>query len=390
MPLTTHELSNAVAKKSVVTAHALVVQAKNTKTAMANYIGLMSGTSMDGVDGAVIDELGRKISASAHAPYPDALKKNLLELTQNAQTSLENLANIDVQVAKCFADMANTLLQQSRFKADDITAIGSHGQTIFHQGGIYSMQIGHGALIAEQTGITTVADFRMQDVAVGGQGAPLTPFYHQHLLGDKEGVVINLGGIANVTIVKNNKVIGFDTGPANTLLDNWIKKHKDLDYDRDGLWSRIGTVDEILLNTMLADDYFQQPHPKSTGPEYFNLAWLSRYLSGNESPEDVQRTLIELTVMSISASIPMGIDVYLCGGGVHNLLLAERLDYQNPNSEVMLTNDLGVHVDYVEAAAFAFFAKQTIDGKASNLPSVTGAKHKRILGAIYQIDKGVL
>jgi len=365
-----------------------VARVKNTKTAMAShYIGLMSGTSLDGVDGVIIDDLGRKILTQAHSPYPDSLKQSLLTLTQGSQTSLENLANIDTKVAKCFADLSNTLLQQSGLNAKDIKAIGSHGQTIFHQGGAYSMQIGHGALIAEQTGITTVADFRMQDVAAGGQGAPLTPFYHQHLLNGKDGVVLNLGGIANITIVKNNEVIGFDTGPANTLLDNWIKKHKNLDYDRDGLWARTGSVDQTLLEAMLADDYFQQTHPKSTGPEYFNLGWLSHYLTGSEASEDVQRTLIELTVMSISDSIPVDSNVYLCGGGVHNLFLAERLGYQNPDSEVTTTNDLGVHADYIEAAAFAFFAKQTLDSKPSNLPSVTGAKHKRILGAVYKVFK---
>jgi len=347
------------------------------------YIGLMSGTSMDGVDGVVLDKECRKIITSHYLPYPDELRQNLLKLTQNSTTSLKNLATIDIQVAKIFADTANLLLQQSKLKAENIRAIGSHGQTIYHQGGTYSMQIGHGALIAEQTGITTVADFRMQDIAAAGQGAPLTPLYHQHLLDGKNGVVVNLGGIANVTIVKNNEVIGFDTGPANTLLDNWIKKHKNLDYDRDGLWSRTGSVDEPLLQSLLADDYFQQSHPKSTGPEYFNLEWLSHYLNGNETPEDVQRTLMELTVMSVSASIPAGSDVYLCGGGVHNLFLSERLINQNPESSIMQTNDLGVHVDFVEAAAFAFFAKQTMDGTPSNLPSVTGAKHKRILGAVY-------
>ncbi|SHE20815.1 Anhydro-N-acetylmuramic acid kinase [Bathymodiolus brooksi thiotrophic gill symbiont] len=344
----------------------------------------MSGTSMDGVDGAVVDELGRKILAQSYLPYPDKLKQSLLKLTQDSTTSLANLAKIDIEVARCFADVTNTLLQQLALKTESIKAIGSHGQTIFHQGGIYSMQIGHGALIAEQTGITTVADFRMQDVAAGGQGAPLTPLYHQHLLDGKEGVVVNLGGIANTTIVKNNQVIGFDTGPANTLLDNWIKRHKNLDYDRDGLWSRTGLVDKTLLKTMLADDYFQQPSPKSTGPEYFNLNWLAHYLSGNESSEDVQRTLIELTVMSVSASIPTGADVYLCGGGTHNLFLLERLSHQNPNSKVTLTNDLGVSADYVEAAAFGFFAQKTLAGLSSNLPSVTGACGTRILGGIYQ------
>ncbi|WP_202762552.1 anhydro-N-acetylmuramic acid kinase [Bathymodiolus thermophilus thioautotrophic gill symbiont] len=348
------------------------------------YIGLMSGTSMDGVDGVIVDELGKKILTQSHLPYPDKLKQNLLKLTQNSTTSLANLAQIDVEVAHCFANVANTLLQQLKLSATSVQAIGSHGQTIFHQGGVYSMQIGHGALIAEQTGITTVADFRMQDVAAGGQGAPLTPFYHQHLLDGKDGVVINLGGIANSTIVKNNQVIGFDTGPANTLLDNWIKQHKNLDYDRDGLWSRTGSVDKTLLTAMLADDYFQQSHPKSTGPEYFNLNWLSRYLNGDEAPEDVQRTLMELTVISISASIPIGANVYLCGGGVHNLFLFERLVEQNPNNKVTSTNDLGISADYVEAAAFGFFAQKTLAGSPSNLPSVTGARNTRILGGIYQ------
>jgi len=228
-----------------------------------------------------------------------------------------------------------------------------------------------------------VSDFRMNDIAAAGQGAPLTPMYHRHLLQGKEGVVINLGGIANLTQVLKGIVTGFDTGPANTLLDSWIKKSKQLDYDRDGVWARSGLIDERLLNALLADEYFKKPAPKSTGPEYFNLDWLAAYLSGDESPADVQRTLVELTAMSISQQITQGADVYLCGGGVHNLFLAERLAYLNPHSKVSTTNDLGMPVDYVEAAAFGFFAQQTLKGKTSNLPLVTGAKGTRILGAIY-------
>ncbi len=352
---------------------------------MANYIGLMSGTSLDGVDGVIINETGRKILTQAYLPYPDKLKQSLLDLTQNSKTSLANLTNIDIQVASCFADTVHLLLQQAGLEARNIRAIGSHGQSIFHQGGKYSMQIGHGALIAEQTSIITVADFRMQDVAAGGQGAPLTPIYHQHMLNGKDGVIINLGGIANITHSFNSDIIGFDTGPANTLLDNWIKKNKGLDYDLDGVWSRSGRVNQFLLNSMLADDYFHQEHPKSTGPEYFNLDWLSQHINDTEPPEDVQRTLIELTVMSISANIPLGADVYLCGGGVHNLFLFERLACQNPDSNVTFTNDLGVFVDYVEAAAFGFFAQRTLAGLPSSLASVTGAKSERVLGAIYQI-----
>lgn len=349
------------------------------------YIGLMSGTSLDGVDAVIVDKSATKLLAQTYLPYTNKLKQQLRKLTQTSQTSLENLASVDTQVACVFADAVNVLLENSNLSATDIDAIGSHGQTIYHQGGKYSMQIGHGALIAEQTGITTVADFRMQDVAFGGQGAPLTPLFHQHLLNKKNGIIVNLGGIANISRIVNNKVVGLDTGPANTLLDSWIKKNKNLDYDRDGIWSRSGMVDDKLLTAMLADKYFKKPAPKSTGPEYFNLDWLGQFLSGDEKSEDVQRTLVELTVQSISKSIPDAADVYLCGGGVHNLFLTERLEYENPNSRVMMTNELGVHVDYVEAAAFAFFAKRTLAGKTSNLPEVTGAKQKSILGAVYAI-----
>ncbi len=349
------------------------------------YIGLMSGTSLDGVDGVIVDNSVKKIIAETYLAYPVALRDSLRQLTQQAQTSLKELAFIDTQVADCFSQAANLLLKDAGIPASAVCAIGSHGQTIYHQGGAYSMQIGHGALIAEKTNITTVADFRMQDIAFGGQGAPLTPLFHQHMLNTKDGIVVNLGGIANISKVINNEVIGFDTGPANTLLDNWIKKNKNLDYDRDGLWSRSGMVDDALLTAMLADEYFDKPTPKSTGPEYFNLDWLERFLSGDEKPEDVQRTLIELTVKSISDNISDSVDVYLCGGGVHNLFLSERLEYENPNNKIMTTHDLGVHVDYVEAAAFAFFAKRTLAGKPSNIPNVTGAKQQSILGAVYAI-----
>ena len=357
---------------------------KNTKIAMANLcIGLMSGTSLDGVDAVVVNTTATQLLAKTYLPYPKSLKQQLRSLTQSGQTQLKDLADIDTQVANFFADAVDVLLENANILATDIEVIGSHGQTIFHQGGEYSMQIGHGAIIAERSGIAVVSDFRMNDIAAAGQGAPLTPMYHQHLLQGKEGVVINLGGIANLTQVSKGVVTGFDTGPANTLLDNWIKKSKQLDYDRDGVWARSGLVDERLLDALLADEYFKKPAPKSTGPEYFNLAWLTAYLTGNESAVDVQRTLVELTAMSISRQIAKGADVYLCGGGVHNLFLAERLAYLNPHSEVFTTNDLGMPVDYVEAAAFGFFAQQTLKGKTSSLPLVTGAKGARILGAIY-------
>jgi len=343
----------------------------------------MSGTSLDGVDAVVIDTTATQLLAQTYLPYPKSLKLLLQSLTQSGQAQLKDLADIDTQVAHFFADAVDVLLENANILATDIKVIGSHGQTIFHQGGKYSMQIGHGAIIAERSGIAVVSDFRMNDIAAAGQGAPLTPLYHQHLLQGKEGVVINLGGVANLTQVSKGVVIGFDTGPANTLLDNWIKKSKQLDYDRDGVWARTGLVDERLLNALLEDAYFKKPAPKSTGPEYFNLAWLATCLTGNESTADVQRTLVELTAMSISQQIAQGADVYLCGGGTHNLFLVERLVYLNPHSEVSTTNDLGMPVDYVEAAAFGFFAQQTLKGKTSSLPLVTGAQGPRILGATY-------
>ncbi|MBT6966703.1 MAG: anhydro-N-acetylmuramic acid kinase, partial [Candidatus Thioglobus sp.] len=217
------------------------------------YIGLMSGTSLDGVDGVIVDSETQKIVNQAYLPYPKPLKDSLHRLTQSGQTTLQNLAEIDIQIAEVFANTASSLMASAKFNSDQIIAIGSHGQTIYHQGGKYSMQIAHGALIAEKTNITTVADFRMQDVAAGGQGAPLTPMYHQHLLNGKSGTVVNLGGIANLTQLTISAVAGFDTGPANTLLDNWIKRNKSLDYDRDGLWARSGFIDQNLLEKMLTD-----------------------------------------------------------------------------------------------------------------------------------------
>ena len=358
--------------------------AKNTKTAMAKYyLGLMSGTSLDGVDAVLMDEDCRQVVGSYYLPYSAKLKAELLDLTQSDNTTLQQLSATDIAVAEHFADCANALVAHQQIDTTEIGAIGSHGQTIYHQGGVYSHQIGHGAIIAQKTGINVVNDFRMADVTAGGQGAPLTPLYHQHLLSGEPGVVVNLGGIANISIIGEAETLGFDSGPANTLIDNWTRACKGLDYDRDGIWSRSGFVLQPMLEAMLDDAYFQQAAPKSTGPEYFNLTWLRGFLPSEYQEQDVARTLIELSVLSISQHIPKGENVYLCGGGVHNLFLAERLAYLNPDSEVGVTNDLGVHVDFVEAAAFAFFAKQTLDQQPSNLPSVTGASTEKILGAMH-------
>lgn len=350
------------------------------------YLGLMAGTSLDGVDCALIDDTGRQLLAHYYLPYPTDLKDNLRDLMAD-NLNLKNLADADIKVAKIFADAAKTLLKNNDIDPKKVRAVGSHGQTIWHKGGVYSMQIGHGTLLAEHLKMLVVADFRMADVAAGGQGAPLTPFYHRHILAGNDGVVVNLGGIANLTIVKNGQVEACDSGPANTLLDAWIRKCCGQNYDNNGVWARSGTVDEDLLRQLLSNDYFQKPAPKSTGIEDFNLAWVEDYLTADKYDNTaVQRTLTELTAVSISHHIPDKMPIFLCGGGVKNTFLIERLAALNPENTISTTDDLGINPDFVEAAAFAFFAKQTLKKQPSNLPEVSGAKGSRILGAIYGSD----
>lgn len=362
-----------------------VVLAKSINNAMEKpsyYMGLMAGTSLDGVDTVLVDKDCKRLIAQDYLPYSAGLKQQLVDIVQNPTIDKEKLAKIDTEVAKCFASAANQLLEKTATKKSKVKAIGSHGQSIFHQGGDYSWQIGHGAIIADRTGLKVINDFRMADIAAGGQGAPLTPLYHQYLLAGDSAVVINLGGIANLTRVSSKGVIGFDTGPANTLLDQWMRKTKDLDYDRDGIFSRSGQLIEPLLNNLLDDAYFSKSVPKSTGPEYFNLHWLQPHLNKHKD-KDVMRTLVELTAVSITQNLQEDEKIYLCGGGTHNLFLVERLSYLNPSCEFSTTDELGMPIDFVEAAAFAFFAKQTLASTASNLPSVTGATKNKVLGAIH-------
>ena len=246
----------------------------------------------------------------------------------------------------------------------------------------------------------------MADIAIGGQGAPLTPLYHQYLLENKDGIIINLGGIANITIVQNNQLIGFDSGPANILLDNWIRKYQNLPYDKNGIWAKSGQIIQTLLTELLADDYFQKTPPKSTGFEYFNLNWLKYHLTGDENPADIQATLLALTTHSIIQSLSFlpsparsnepglvelvetmeTLPIYLCGGGVHNTALVTQLKTlcQNP---IYTTDMLGIDPDYLEAVAFSYFAQQTLEKKPSNHPAITGAKEQRILGGVYYTIK---
>jgi len=363
-----------------------------------HYIGLMSGTSIDGIDAALVSiPLNGRLTllASHQHPFPAALRNSIQALMLPGPDEIEREGELDVQLGRLFADAAKTLLAKSGVSASSIRAIGSHGQTIRHRPHAaypFTRQIGNPSVVAEDTGITTVADFRARDLAAGGQGAPLVPAFHQWFF-RKPGTnraIVNIGGIANITwlpATDGGLVLGFDTGPGNTLLDQWIARHRNEPYDRDGAWAASGRVQNDLLARLMADDYFAKAPPKSTGREHFNLAWLEQQFAGKLAPEDIQATLAELTAASIAQglkSLPEKIDeIYICGGGHHNRHLLARLQAQLPGMPVASTETLGLDPDWVEAAAFAWLAHQTLAGHAGNLPSVTGARHPVLLGGIY-------
>ena len=360
------------------------------------FVGLMSGTSVDGVDALVLalrnDQL--EIIACHDEPYPEPLRLAILSLCQPGINEIDRLGVVDRDVADTFAKAALTVIDQADLKVGDIEAIGSHGQTIRHrpsQDKTFTLQIGDAHRIAELTGITTIADFRRRDIAAGGQGAPLTPAFHRVAfgIGGNATAVVNIGGICNVTLVDaNDKLIGFDSGPGNTLMDAWVRKHHDRPFDQNGLWAESGQVNEDLLECCLNDPYFSTAAPKSTGPEYFNLKWLEGLLEPlpyRISPEDVQRTLLELTARSVAAALdnePLA-QLAVCGGGAKNTLLMTRLSALLYPSQVITTKALGIDPDWVEAAAFAWLASRTLDGLAGNEPSVTGARGYRVLGAVF-------
>jgi len=362
-----------------------VGQEKNISSAMGKadlYVGLISGTSCDGVDAVITSDLKKPIH-SFFIPYPVSLKAKLNQLITEKQFSLPLFADLDKEISLIFSQAAIKLLDQAGVSQKDVAAIGSHGQTIYHEGRSYSLQLGNGALISENTGIKVITDFRMTNIAVQGEGAPLTPIYHKFILGEKEGAVVNLGGISNITLIKNDHLIGYDSGPANTLLDNWMTSKKSKNYDQNGDFSRSGKALKDLLEKMLSDPYFKKAPPKSSGREYFNLLWLESMLDGSELDEDVAATIVELTALSIVNEIPKDTSVYLCGGGCHNKFLVERIAKNAKSSDVQTIEKLGYDVDNLEAMCFAFLAHKNINKEASNIKSFTGASHNRILGAMY-------
>lgn len=369
------------------------------------YIGLMSGTSVDGIDAVLvaIDGPGQiRLLATHQHPYPPDVRAQIQSLTSavpgNGNSSeLERAGELDMALGGLFADAANRVREKTSLHISDIRAIGSHGQTLRHRPRAahpFTIQIANPSMIAERTGITTVADFRPRDMAAGGQGAPLVPAFH-HWLFHRPGcarVVVNIGGIANITYLPktpSTPIIGFDTGPGNTLLDQWIEKHQGNHYDRDGEWAASGNISAPLLTRLLNDPYFAEAPPKSTGREHFNLVWLEQHLRATAplSAVDVQASLVELTVSTIALAI-QGLgevdEVYICGGGAHNRHLMRRLQQQLHPVPVVDTASLGLPPDWVEAVAFAWLAHQALDGLPGNLPSVTGARHTVILGGIYK------
>lgn len=365
------------------------------------YIGLMSGTSMDGIDAALVAFGDRHcdVRTTMSVPYPDALRDELLKYSrQPAELTVDRIGNLDQWVGACFRDAALALLERKGVDAETVTAIGSHGQTIRHQPRAarpFTLQVGDPNVVAAGTGITTVADFRRRDVALGGEGAPLAPAFHRWLFADDKSnrAVLNIGGIANVTMlpVANEPVIGFDTGPGNTLLDAWSRLERHEPYDANGDWARSGKVIDALFQKMLGDPYFELAPPKSTGFEYFNAVWVRQQVSSFDGEKfagaDVQATLAELTAFTISTAIlkfaPDIASVLVCGGGVHNADLIDRLRAYLSGTEVVSTQEFGLHPDWVEAAAFAWLAKRCIEGKPGNLPEVTGARAAAVLGAVY-------
>lgn len=355
------------------------------------YIGLMSGTSLDGID-AVLVEFTQplRIISCTTTTIPDTIKEEIRTLNSPSDNELKRSLVLDRQLGYLFAEASNHLLTAAGISHQAITAIGSHGQTLRHapNGRFgYSLQIGDGNTLAEKTGITVVNNFRGRDIAAGGQGAPLVPAFHKAVFSshNENRAIINIGGMANVTFLnKEGRVKGFDTGPGNVLMDTWCQQHLKQAFDLDGRWAKSGNTIPALLARMLREDFFHQPPPKSTGRERFDAHWLKQCLADHKyNPADVQATLLELTAQSISDAVTHESDaIYLCGGGAYNQTLKQRIT-ELTGKPTTTTQALGIAPEWIEATAFAWLAKQTIEGLNSNSPAATGAEGERILGAIY-------
>lgn len=358
----------------------------------------MSGTSLDGIDAVVTDFSGstNKLICSDYQPYPQSTRQKIQQIC-SGDASISSLAEMDTILGKLYAKSVLAVLKKSALNKADILAIGNHGQTVCHQPlqpNPCTLQIGDPNLLAELTGIPVVADFRRRDISVGGQGAPLVPAFHQAIFhsSTENRAIINIGGIANITHLpssKSEQIVGFDCGPGNTLMDFWTETHHGKSYDHNGDWAKSGKVNLSLLKLFLTDPFFTLSPPKSTGTDYFSAQWLQNMLSSftpQITNEDIQATLVELTAQSIVTAIKTlsskKTEIYICGGGTKNGYLMERLSQLSGNPS-KTTESLSVHPDWVEAMAFAWLARQTVNGLPGNLPEVTGASRSVILGGIY-------
>ena len=365
------------------------------------YIGLMSGTSLDGIDIAIVDfsEYPPRILHCSTTAYDETMRQRLHNLCQSETTTVDNLYSLDAELGELYAESVNQALKLVSLERANIIAIGCHGQTIRHSPDSvrpYTAQIGDPNRIAALTGITTVADFRRKDIALGGQAAPLAPAFHKFLFraDDENRALINIGGIANITYLPSNSaepILGFDTGPGNTLLNYWNRQHWKSPFDDAGAWARSGQVIDELLKSMIdGEDYFCLDAPKSTGTEYFNSDWLTGFMSDDLAPNDVQATLVELTVTTIANALSglpgLPAKCFVCGGGAHNQYLLERLALKLPQCVVATTNALGLDSDFVEAVAFAWLARERINLRSANIPEVTKARKATILGGVYAAD----
>jgi anhydro-N-acetylmuramic acid kinase len=363
------------------------------------YLGLMSGTSLDGVDGVLADFAGERPAVLGHATagFPAALRAELLALNTPGDNELHRAWLAGNALMRVYADVVAQLLAQCGRGAGDVRAIGAHGQTVRHRPGQfdgtgYTIQLAQPALLAELTGIAVVADFRSRDVAAGGQGAPLAPFFHRAVFssaGETVGV-LNLGGISNLSLLRaDGSLLGFDCGPANALMDGWCARHLGRPYDDEGRWAASGQVHDGLLRQLLAEPYFALPAPKSTGRDLFHMEWLQAHLQALAPlpPQDVQATLAELTARSCAEAAarlePTLPRLIACGGGALNLHLMRRLQALLPQGQVLSSADCGLPPLQVEAAAFAWLARKTVQGEKLDLKSTTGAQGARVLGAVY-------
>lgn len=359
-------------------------------------IGLMSGTSLDGVDALAVDfaqvEKPRVIG-HFHLPYSESLKKTLLQLCTPGDNEIDTAGDASVELANVYAEAILQLLDKARVNRSQVLAAGIHGQTIRHRPQAHwSLQLNAPAHVAEIAGIDIVSDFRARDLAAGGQGAPLVPAFHRQIFsGDVSRAIVNIGGIANATLLpgKNcyGNILGFDCGPGNVLLDAWSQAQRHEPFDKDGTWAASGRIDEALLRKLLSHPYFQKVPPKSTGREDFNLAWLKNFV-GAEKPEDVERTLVALTatgiVQSVTNYLPDAEEVYLCGGGAFNQTLRQEIAERfGASIHVGSTAELGIDPMYVEAMTFAWLTWAFFQRDAGNLREVTGAAGARVLGALY-------